>query len=179
MKFYSEISAQKVRDLQVSSLNTEASISCSLMGWTLTSTNSISCWGPLSYSSYELAAFSSPSALWWLLWGCLYLRKCVLMCPHFLHFSSHRALLRLYSLSVGAWTNVPSAPALGTQTAFIPNEGLMNFLKGGDGPNWSWYVPSGRVDGAIGRSLVLPPCDSQTRPKWKSLLALTGQFTVY
>lgn len=28
-------------------------------------------------------------------------------------------------------------PRLLTQAAFIPNEGLMNFLKGGDVPNWS------------------------------------------
>lgn len=92
---------------------------------------------------------------------------------------TNTALLLVCSPSVGAWTNVPSAPAPDTQTAFIPNEGLMNFLKGGDGPNWSWYVPSGWMEGAIGRSLVLLPCDSQTRPKWKNLLALTGQFTVY
>lgn len=105
-----------------------------------------------------------------------YVSSCVLI----FSISAHtNTALFLYSLSVGAWTNVPSAPAPGKQTAFIPNEGLMNFLKGGDGPNWSWYVPSGGVDGAIGRSLVLLPCDSQTRPKWKNLLALTGQFTVY
>lgn len=104
--------------------------------------------------------------------------------PSLSQFLTHAdtALLLLYSLSVGAWTHLPSAPAPHTQTAFIPNEGLMNFLKGCEGPNWSWYVPSGRVDGAIRRSLVLPPCDSQTGPKWKNhlaLLALTGQFTVY
>lgn len=149
----------------------------------------------LSHSSYEWAAFSSLNALLLCPRGYLHLHKCVpwkyknththtlTNTPSVLIFSisahTNRALLLLYSLSVGAWTNLPSAPAPGTQTAFIPNEGLMNFLKGGDGPNWSWYVPSGRVDGAIGRSLVLPPCDSQTRPKWKNLLALTGQFTVY
>lgn len=107
----------------------------------------------------------------------------VLKCPYIPSFSPFQfiqtLLLLLYSLSVGVWTNLPSAPAPGTQPAFIPNEGLMNFLKGGDGPNWSWYVPSGREDEAIRWSLVLLPCDSQTRPKWKNLLALTGQFTVY
>lgn len=103
------------------------------------------------------------------------------LCVLIFSLSAHTntALLLESCLSVGAWTNVPSAPAPDTQSAFIPNEGLMNFLKGGDGLNWSWYVPSGCMDGAIGQSLVLLPCDSQTRPKWKNLLALTGQFTVY
>lgn len=117
----------------------------------------------LSYFSQESAAFYSRYTLHkcrpWIHWNmCTHSHKqakTVLMCPHFLPLSSHTHTHTQHSsLYVRCpWElelNAPSAPAPDTQTAFIPNEGLMNFLKGSDGPNWSWYVPSGWTDGAIG-----------------------------